>query len=185
MRAFEETQKLLSAKERNGFILDSGCGTGESTVALATMHPGNIVIGIDRSAVRLRRVAANKLATREGNCVWVRARLETFWRLMLGANWGVEKNYFLYPNPWPKSEQMKKRWHAHPSFPVVLKLCRNIELRSNWEIYAEEFVRAIEWSGCDRPKVELFSAENTISSFEKKYAASGHKLYRVRTVTQN
>lgn len=181
VRAFAELEQLLHPGEQQGLILDSGCGTGVSTLALADLHPGRVVVGIDRSAARLQHFLSGSLAARQGNCIWVRARLETFWRLALGAGWSVFKNYLLYPNPWPKSEQMKKRWHGHPVFPIVLAVCGDIELRSNWQIYAEEFARAVAWSGGDEAGAELFSPEIPISPFERKYAASGHQLYRVCT----
>ena len=37
------------------FVLDSGCGTGESTQRLADMFPNHVVIGVDRSHVRLAK----------------------------------------------------------------------------------------------------------------------------------
>ncbi len=181
VRAFAQLEQLLHPGEQHGLILDSGCGTGVSTQALADIHPERIVIGIDRSAARLQRFLSGSLATRQGNCIWVRARLETIWRLALGAGWGVLKNYLLYPNPRPKSDQFKKRWHAHPVFPVILALSGSIELRTNWRIYAEEFASAVQWSGGARPEVELLSAVSSITPFERKYAASGHDLYRVCT----
>jgi tRNA G46 methylase TrmB len=177
--AFEELQSLLNPREPDRLILDSGCGTGTSTLALAELHPGSMVIGIDRSAARLRRIPGGSLAIRKGNCIWLRSRLETFWRLAYGAQWRVEKNYLLYPNPWPKSEQLKKRWHAHPVFPIVLALSGTIELRSNWRIYAEEFAAAMAFSGRSSAGVERFNPEYPISPFEKKYVASGHQLWRV------
>ena len=36
-------------------ILDSGCGTGKSSQELAKLFPGHLVLGIDRSHVRLSR----------------------------------------------------------------------------------------------------------------------------------
>lgn len=41
-------------------ILYSGCGTGRSTKLLARMHPDHLVIGVDRSFVRLTKVQANR-----------------------------------------------------------------------------------------------------------------------------
>ena len=38
-------------------LLDSGCGTGESSLRLARLFPGHLVIGIDQSAARLRQLA--------------------------------------------------------------------------------------------------------------------------------
>ena len=181
IRAFDELQALLNPGDERVLVLDSGCGTGESTQNLAELHPQKTIIGIDRSAARLRRLPMGCLATRQGNCIWVRARLESFWRLVYGAGWEVGKHYILYPNPWPKSDQLNKRWHAHPVFPVVLALCGNIELRTNWGIYAEEFSRVIGWSTGKQPDFGLINPERPISPFERKYAASAHQLYRLVT----
>jgi tRNA G46 methylase TrmB len=41
-------------------ILDSGCGTGRSTKILARTHPNHLVIGVDRSFVRLTKEKANR-----------------------------------------------------------------------------------------------------------------------------
>lgn len=179
--AFDALQELLEPAEQRRLVLDLGCGTGQSTVELAKLHPARIVIGVDRSEIRLHELPSGQLASRRGNCIWIRARLETFWRLVYGADWDVEKQYLLYPNPWPKSAQLKKRWHGHPVFPIVLAVCGNIELRCNWQIYAEEFARVVAWSGGNKAETELFSPEIPISPFERKYAASGHQLYRVCT----
>lgn len=41
-------------------ILDSGCGTGRSTKILARIHPHHLIIGVDRSFVRLTKEKANR-----------------------------------------------------------------------------------------------------------------------------
>ena len=72
-------------------ILDSGCGTGESTLNIAKKFPGVPVIGIDKSAARLTKagVAAangeepNAASTLPPNAFLVRAELLDFWRLAL------------------------------------------------------------------------------------------------------
>jgi len=43
-------------------ILDSGCGTGESTWNIARLHPGTAVIGIDKSALRLSKAGHPHIA---------------------------------------------------------------------------------------------------------------------------
>lgn len=51
-----EYNQNMEVKERN-IIMDSGCGTGRSTVLLGKKYPNTVVIGIDRSLVRLNRNA--------------------------------------------------------------------------------------------------------------------------------
>lgn len=164
--------KLGPARE---LILDSGCGTGASTLNLADRHPGVAVVGVDRSAVRLGRAPR----ARPDRVFLTRAVLEDFWRLAAGAGWRISRHYLLYPNPWPKAAQFKRRWHAHPVFPALLALGGVLELRTNWETYAVEFAHALELAGVGGVKLVSFRPGEPLSPFERKYAASGHSLYRL------
>jgi len=158
-------------------VVDSGCGTGDSTRSIARAWPDSLVIGVDKSLSRLGRTGAARFPHREGNAIWLRADLATFWRLVLRAGWQLRRHFLLYPNPWPKPGQLRRRWHAHPVFPDLMRLGGRLELRCNWEVYALEFAAAANRVlGCDcRPQV---LGDSAISSpFERKYRASGHTLY--------
>jgi tRNA (guanine-N7-)-methyltransferase len=176
--AFEAVQAELSGAV-TGLVLDSGCGTGDSTRQIARALPDCLVIGVDRSAARLRRGGIGRSPQREGNALWLRADLATFWRLAAGAGWRLQHHYLLYPNPWPKPAQLRRRWHAHPVFPDLLRLGGRLEMRCNWAIYALEFAAAVNRTlGTDVRPTEV--GESPISSpFERKYRASGHPLYSV------
>lgn len=176
--AFQTLEKEL-AEDAAPRVLDSGCGTGESTREIARAWPECVVIGIDKSAERLRRGGFASFPHREGNAIWVRAELATFWRLAAAAGWRLRRHYLLYPNPWPKPGHLQRRWHAHPVFPDLLALGGELEMRSNWQVYAEEFAlaanRALGMNVRPRPV-----ADPAVSSpFERKYRASGHRLYSV------
>lgn len=166
-----------------GLVLDSGCGGGESTRRIARLFPDCQVIGVDKSVERLRRGGIARFPHREGNAVWLRAELATLWRLALAAGWRLQRHYLLYPNPWPKPAQLRRRWHAHPVFPDLLRLGGRLELRCNWEVYAREFAFAANRVlGTQAQPVALggsaAAGEPAISSpFERKYRASGHRLY--------
>ncbi|MDT8410637.1 MAG: methyltransferase domain-containing protein [Wenzhouxiangellaceae bacterium] len=156
-------------------ILDSGCGTGVSTVRLAEVFPEALIVGLDQSADRLSR-AASPLPE---NCLLLRARAEDFWRLLLADRIRPARHYLLFPNPWPKSRHLARRWHGHPVFPILLELGGVLELRTNWRIYADEFGQATRVCGIPTPAVVSFKPENPLSPFERKYHASGHGLYRL------
>jgi tRNA G46 methylase TrmB len=170
-------------------VLDSGCGTGLSTRQIAEYHPDCLVIGVDQSKARLRKLPGGHLSARqfspgcfiyrEGNMIWLRAELASFWRLALQAGWRLHRHYLLYPNPWPKPGQVLRRWHAHPVFPVLLQLGGQLELRCNWEVYAREFVAAVEMAGCR--DVQLTEGVDSVitTPFERKYHNSGQSLYCV------
>ena len=164
--------------ERSRLILDSGCGTGESTRGLAARYPKHIVLGVDRSHHRLRRTGLKSFPGKQGNIVWIRADLATFWRLALVREWALDLHALYYPNPWPKAAQLARRWHGHPVFPYMLALGGVIELRCNWKVYADEFSRAVGMATGVSPKPRPVK-DRVNSRFETKYAASGHPLYQV------
>jgi tRNA (guanine-N7-)-methyltransferase len=161
-----------------GFILDAGCGTGASTLALARLFPDTLVIGVDKSAARLdvgERALLVGVAPR--NAVLLRCDLVDFWQLAATAKLRCRAQFLLYPNPWPKPEHVMRRWHAHPVLPALLALGGTIELRTNWRLYADEFVQALRISGWSAECATL-SPDAPLTPFERKYAAAGHTLWR-------
>ncbi|MFU8832646.1 MAG: SAM-dependent methyltransferase [Wenzhouxiangella sp.] len=171
-RAFDAVSARVAGA--GALVLDSGCGTAHSTLVLASRHPEALVIGIDKSASRLAR--APRLPD---NAIIVRAELADFWRLARAAQWPVSHHYLLYPNPWPKPAHLKRRWHGHPVFPDLLALGGHLELRTNFELYAREFVRALEIAGVVDSKVVSFAGQQPVSPFERKYADSGQVLFEL------
>ena len=157
-------------------ILDSGCGVGESTVAIAACFPDHLVIGIDKSATRidqaLKRAPSSRAMIARGDCIDI-------WRLAAEAHWPVTHHYLLYPNPWPKAKHLKRRWHGHPVFPALIRLGGRLELRTNWLIYAREFELAVSRFDIATTPAAILAPGTALTPFERKYRASGHPLYRL------
>ncbi len=162
-------------------ILDSGCGTGESSYALSQQNTDAIIVGIDKSEKRLNGYLKNGNFYEKDNLILLRADVIDIWRMIKQSNWNIKKHYLFYPNPWPKKDQLKRRWHGHPVFPEMLSLCDQIELRTNWKIYADEFKFALEIALNKTASLDTIEIDQFISPFEKKYYESGHELYRVTT----
>ncbi len=160
-------------------ILDSGCGTGESSYVLSQQNTDTLIVGIDKSEKRLDKFITEENFYEKDNLILIRADVIDIWRMIKQSNWNIKKHYLLYPNPWPKKDQLKRRWHGHPVFPEMLSLCDQIELRTNWQIYAEEFKFALELVVGKSASMEYIEVDQFISPFEKKYYESGHELYRV------
>jgi len=181
-RAFAFVADRLAA---GSFVLDAGCGTGASTFVLARRNPSRIVLGVDKSAVRLA-IGQQEIdaGTAPGNAILLRCELVDFWQLAAAAGLRCECQYLLYPNPWPKPEQVMRRWHAHPVLPSLLALGGTIELRTNWRVYAEEFAEALGLVG-QEVLCDTIAADDPLTPFERKYAASGHQLSRCVACDRN
>jgi len=160
-------------------ILDSCCGVGESSIALALAFPDHYVIGVDQSESRLNRGKPGSPQL-PSNLDLVRADLVDYWRLMLDAHIHPTRHYLLYPNPWPKIGHLSRRWHGHPVFPAMLALGGVLECRSNWRIYIDEFCFAVERLTRQEAVCEPYVPERPMTPFERKYLDSGHSLYRTQ-----
>ncbi|GJM06421.1 MAG: hypothetical protein DHS20C10_01550 [marine bacterium B5-7] len=156
-------------------ILDSGCGRGMSAQLLAKQHPEQMVLGIDKSLHRLTQPFLI-----EGNLCLMQANLIDAWRLLLAAKLPIVKHYLLYPNPWPKSSQFKRRFHGHPIFPAMLQLTPAIELRSNWKVYCQEF--SLAYTQCTGQTLTLseFNTDEPLTHFERKYLESNQPLFQLK-----
>ena len=104
--------------------------------------------------------------------------LSTFWRLAVRHGWRTEHHFLFYPNPWPKPAHLTRRWHAHPAFPWLLALGGTLEMRCNWDIFAQEFSASLALCGVDA-QVDRIGEGEAVSPFEDKYRRSRHTLWRV------
>lgn len=199
--AFDEAREKICTWDRRSdiasipVVLDSGCGTGESTIHLARKFPDCAVIGIDKSEARVGKGFGARNADAEGvppNAFWIRAELLDFWRLVLDSHWDVRYHAVYYPNPWPKQSEGTRRFHMHPIFPTMMQLAPVTELRTNWEIYAQEFRDAVNILGEEsrsipeleslrgiRAELSPLQPDSPETAFERKYAAAGQPLWRV------
>lgn len=164
-------------------IIDACCGVGESTAILAQQYPMARVIGVDKSQARLAK-HAHYAPTQHDNYRIIQADLHDFWRLLASAKtnyaWNISKQCLFYPNPYPKKTQVQKRWHASASFMPMLACSSNIELRSNWKIYVEEFQIALRLVNIDS-NIAPIPNTTAITPFERKYSLAGQQCWQLLT----
>jgi len=163
--------KTLTARPRP-LVLDSFCGTGHSTVALAQRHPEHLVVGIDKSGHRLAKQPDNT----PRNALLLQAECEGLWQLLAERRLAAQYHYLLYPNPWPKAKHLQRRVHGSAGLFWLLQLGGRIELRSNWQTYVEEFGVAMHLAACPGRVARVIPAQ-PLSLFERKYQHSGHPLW--------
>jgi len=181
-QAFDEVNAHVQAFSGD-IILDACCGVGQSTRILAKQNPDALVIGVDKSAHRINRNVEDHWQA--DNFHLVRADLNDFYRLVHLAKWPVTKHYVLYPNPWPKSKHLQRRWHGSAVFPQMIKIGQQMILRSNWPLYLQEFLAAIKLTGADGAISEIpniSKGDSPLTPFEAKYLASGQKCWQL-TIT--
>ncbi|MGF1527162.1 MAG: tRNA (guanine(46)-N(7))-methyltransferase TrmB [Candidatus Competibacterales bacterium] len=154
-------------------VVDAGCGVGYSTRLLAERHSEALVVGIDKSAQRLA-----KAPPLPANGRLLRGDLVDLWRLMAAAGWRLSHHYLWYPNPWPKACHLRRRWHGSPAFAALLALGGQLEVRSNWRIYLDEFAAALTLGHCGAKVRPFEPGDAPVTPFEGKYARSGHRLWR-------
>ena len=146
-----------------------------STAFIARAHPEALVVGIDQSAHRL----AKHQPSDTENYLLLRAEAEPFWLCLVETDITLHSHWLLYPNPWPKASQFKRRVHGHGAFPVLSRLGGSLELRTNWDIYAQEFAQAATLIGI-KGQTASFVPDAPMTLFERKYANRGQTLWRFR-----
>ena len=186
-QAFKEmdtfVQAFLQANPAGEIILDACCGVGQSSRILAEQNPQALVIGVDKSAHRINRNVegfSQENGYSAQNYHLVRADLNDFYRLVKAANWPVTKHYILYPNPWPKSKHLQRRWHGSAVFPQMTSIGNTLILRSNWRLYLEEFQQAAKQIALhgELSQVNVTVAQ-ALTPFEAKYQASGQVCWQL------
>ena len=186
--AFAQMDALVNAflvvNPEGEVILDACCGVGQSTRILAKQNPQALVIGVDKSDHRINRNVEG-FDVDDGfsaeNYHLVRADLNDFYRLVKAADWPVSKHYILYPNPWPKSKHLQRRWHGSAVFPQMTSIGQQLILRSNWRIYLAEFQQAAKLVDL-RGQIDALPVVDSslaLTPFEAKYQASNQICWQL------
>jgi tRNA (guanine-N7-)-methyltransferase len=182
---FEQAMGLIATKTYTGLIMDSGCGTGTSTRLLAQKFPQHFVIGVDKSSHRLSKhpgITNHKaIHLVADNAMLIQADLITFWYLAAQSGLTFDHHCIYYPNPWPKAKHLKRRFHGHPVFPYLVKICPVLTIRSNWLIYLKEMQHALQICNIPATILTITPTKQPISLFEKKYFQANEPVFELST----
>eukprot|EP00968_Pinguiococcus_pyrenoidosus_P011018 scaffold878_cov271-Pinguiococcus_pyrenoidosus.AAC.21 len=195
-------------QDRSEIILDSGCGTGASTFALAKRFPDTLVVGVDRSELRLTkfgaRVADNvNVDAPEAQPVdyWVDGAAAPLPNLLSGSRtitcciriripsgsiWGSDgtairpsRSYSRYVT----TETLEAtRSLTGLRLRVSAQLGERLVVRSNWRTYLDEFSLAVA-AACTveaAPSVAQLPPDmEPMTNFERKYLREGESVYEL------
>ena len=170
LKVYEQIKNYY--KQEVPIILDNGCGTGSSSLWLAKQNPNSAVFGIDHTD-KFTSTYPYK------NIIFAQVEISQLWRLLWEKKIHIFKAYLLYPNPWPKSKHLTRRWHAHPAFKYLTHIADSLEIRTNWEIYALEARDSLEFMTGNKTVLSKFYPKTSISLHEDKYMRSGHDLFKL------
>ena len=182
----ERFAAVLPLLQSAPLCLDLGCGTGMSSHVLGQQYPDHVVVGVDKSLHRLNRdryFGADQSTSfvQIDNVILLRHDVFAFLVQLSHVSVKVEKTYLLYPNPWPKSSHLQRRWHGHGIFPQLCHLSGSLELRTNWQCYAEEFSQGLALLG-RQGEVSPWLPVTPLTRFEQKYLRHSVPLFRVVSV---
>lgn len=180
-RSFSD-QNLSKIKDwlnDESFILDLGCGIGESSYNLANKYPMTKILGVDKSISRLDR--NNKFKVKNNNIMLIQDDMFDLIPLLYSnLKEKILSVHIYYPNPWPKKSQLKRRIHANPIAPFLFELSDTFFIRSNWKIYLEEFSKSYEfYKGVTSSVLEVTDLSDYLTPFEKKYHLSHQTIYEL------
>ena len=101
-------------------VLELGCGKGEYTIAMAKRFPERNYIGIDRKGARLWRGCKDAIEQELANVAFLRITIDHISQYFAPGE--VDRIYINFCDPWPKSNQAKRRL-THGNF---LRLYRRV-----------------------------------------------------------
>jgi tRNA G46 methylase TrmB len=169
--------------------LEIGCGAGWHPIRYAQKNPERFLVAVEHTHNRFasferrlsRHPSVTNLKAVHANAVaWVTHALERE---------SVDRVFFLYPNPYPKSSDLNKRWYGMPFMQRVIDVLKpggEIVFSTNEAFYSSEAKQFMtrQW-GLKQVENLEFSKETAPAGyprthFEKKYLERGERCFQLR-----
>lgn len=164
--------------DRDGLIVEIGCGVGEATAALAAARPSYDVLGIEvwRPGVaatlgRLGEAGADNVRMCSVDAVW------SVEHLLAPAS--VSEMWTFFPDPWRKLRHHKRRL-VTPEFAALaatrLRPGGIWRLATDWQDYADQMVAVLDAEPAFEGGVVERWSERPVTKFERKGVAAGRAI---------
>jgi len=176
----KEIKQTLLGLDRE-IIIDAFCGVGESTYHLAKQFPNHIILGFDKSLNRLETKSRFKEDLPENMLLFRSDIMDLYpmlYNLVREEKLKIYKQFILYPNPWPKKKNLKRRIYANPIVSFVFALSNEIEVRSNWGRLIVEFSIVSEYFKF-HSVIQKIETETSLTPFERKYRSSDQNVFKL------
>ncbi len=195
MREFNESKILEKIPVKNSFPSDSldydfldieiGAGTGMFARSYANQYTSRYLISIEKTINKFNKFKNaingekifNLSALHDNGVSFVTQHLK---------NSSVDRFFFLYPNPYPKSKDKNKRFHAMPFMKKVISCLKErgqIIFATNEDFFKKECIEYMTktWNLRLDELQEVANSENFVpwTLFEKKYVERGETCYRM------
>jgi tRNA G46 methylase TrmB len=165
-------------------FVEVGAGQGLFAVQFARKHPEKTLIAIERTQERFARLKQRITSNHCQNVFPIRANAVNWITHCLSPQ-SVDGYFFWYPNPYPKSRQQNKRFHAMPFLGQVIQTLKpggTLTMATNQEFYyteAKTFMVQVWGLTClmDRQVAQSATAR---THFEKKYLTRGDTCWELQ-----
>ena len=143
-------------------ILDIGCGTGESTIALNRVYKDYLVIGLEAYKPGIMNLINKNILTHYGDALEFIEKLE---------NETIAKIYMLFPDPWQKKKHRKRRLFNEYTFKIILSIMKRNGVfhfatdNINYAFEARETINKVTSSNISFSKTR---GSRPITKYEKK-----------------
>ncbi len=163
-------------------ILEIGCGMGETTVAVAALHPDTDYLGIEVHSPGvgslLKLIDAHNL---DNVRVIQNDAVEVLRNMIAPA--ALAGCHIYFPDPWPKLRHHKRRL-VQPAFIALLASRMRpgaiLHVATDWENYAAHILDVLRASAEFRNLAEAYATrppERPLTKFEARGLKLGHQVW--------
>jgi tRNA G46 methylase TrmB len=163
--------------------IEVGCGVGLHPIRYARSHPERYLVAIEHTRMKFEKFAGRLAHHDPLKNLWPVHADAIEWITHFVPAGSVDRYFFLYPNPWPKSRDESRRWYAMPFMEKVIETMKagaTLELVTNESYYSEGAERYFTETWGLRLLSKKALKQGDIlprTHFERKYLARGQTCF--------
>jgi len=170
--------------------LEIGCGHGGFAIAFGARHPERALVAIEQRRKFAADVAAKAARRGLANVLVLQGDARLLAPRLFRAG-SLDAVHVHFPDPWWKRRHERRRLLDDGMSTLLLRLLRpggELDFRTDVERYAEEALARLEGAGfanaAGRGRFAERAPDEIPSTREKRYLASGERVWRLRLVRE-